>query len=83
VQAAFDALTHNDVVFGPAMDGGYYLVAMRAPHPRLFEGIPWSTENVLTETLARASEDGVRVTLLEPKTDVDTLADVPAELLAG
>jgi rSAM/selenodomain-associated transferase 2/rSAM/selenodomain-associated transferase 1 len=83
VHRAFDTLREADVVFGPATDGGYYLVAMRRRHPDLFAAIAWSTATVLATTLARASEAGLRVALLEVRTDVDTLADVPEELLAG
>ena len=43
-----------DVVVGPCDDGGYYLIGVRAPCPRLFEGIPWSTDRVLSLTLERA-----------------------------
>jgi rSAM/selenodomain-associated transferase 2/rSAM/selenodomain-associated transferase 1 len=83
VDAAFRALENHDVVLGPATDGGYYLIAIRETNPGLFDEIPWSTADVLTATLERASALGLSVSLLEPKTDVDTLADVPAALLAG
>lgn len=81
IRAAFDELGEKGVVLGPATDGGYYLVAMRKRHPELFTEIAWSTASVLESTLARASESGLEVALLEPKTDVDTRADVPASLL--
>lgn len=41
------------VVLGPALDGGYYLVGLKRPHPRLFQGIAWSTRDVLSSTLER------------------------------
>jgi len=83
VARAFDTLGDDNVVLGPATDGGYYLVAMSERHPDLFTDIEWSTPAVLEATLAQAATEGVRVTLLETKTDVDTLADVPEELLIG
>ena len=83
VLRAFDTLQDENVVFGPATDGGYYLVAMSQRHPGLFSDIAWSTPAVLETTLARASEAGVNVALLDAKTDVDTLADVPEGLLTG
>jgi rSAM/selenodomain-associated transferase 2/rSAM/selenodomain-associated transferase 1 len=83
VQAAFDALGENDLALGPATDGGYYLIAMRTRNPDVFSGIPWSTPDVLETTLERASALDLRVALLGPKTDVDTIADVPEALLAG
>jgi rSAM/selenodomain-associated transferase 1 len=67
-----------DVVLGPAVDGGYYLIAVRhrALEPRLFAEIEWSTELVLSATLARAEELHLRVELLAAGIDVDTPADL-------
>ena len=44
---AFDALTNSDLVLGPASDGGYYLIGMKSRAAFLFEGIAWSTSQVL------------------------------------
>src|SRR6516225_1498290 len=49
------------VVLGPAEDGGYYLLGMKARHGRLFEDIRWSTENVAAETRDRAATLGLEV----------------------
>lgn len=76
VEAAFRALEDHDVVLGPALDGGYYLVGLNRPAPELFRDIPWSTDAVLGATLDRARAGGLRVTLLEPLQDVDTLEDL-------
>jgi rSAM/selenodomain-associated transferase 1 len=72
-------------VFGPACDGGYYLVGLQQPHRRLFEDIPWSTEAVLAVTLARAAEIGLEVVLLPRWYDVDDAATLALleEELAG
>ena len=78
---AFDALGTADVVIGPATDGGYYLIGMRQAHPELFRDIPWSTDGVLPRTLAAAESKGLDVALLDVKTDVDTVSDVPAGYL--
>jgi rSAM/selenodomain-associated transferase 1 len=67
-----------DVVLGPAMDGGYWLVAMRAAHEAPFHDIPWSTPAVWAVTLRRCLEAGLRVHQLEPWRDVDTYADLAA-----
>jgi rSAM/selenodomain-associated transferase 2/rSAM/selenodomain-associated transferase 1 len=83
VARGFAALDRAGAVFGPATDGGYYLVGLDRPRPGLFDGIEWSTASVLDETLERARRAGVPVALLDAKTDVDTLADVPEHLLAG
>ncbi|MCZ6507759.1 MAG: DUF2064 domain-containing protein, partial [Acidobacteria bacterium] len=80
IDEAFDHLSSGiDVVLGPAGDGGYYLVAVRrvALVPELFEGIAWSTERVLADTLARCRELGLESALLELGYDVDTPADLP------
>ena len=89
VLAALHSLEAHDLAIGPSHDGGYYLLALRRPEPRLFEGIAWSTSLVLRETLERAEGLRLRVATLEPLTDVDTLDDVRLEwprlsgLLAG
>lgn len=77
--AALAALAHQDLVLGPSTDGGYYLVGLRGPCPRLFEDVRWSTPSVLGETLTRARELGLRVHLLAPLSDIDTLADLRQE----
>ncbi len=64
------------VALGPALDGGYYLVGLKRPHPRLFHDIAWSTPDVLARTLERAQEIGLPVTLLPRWYDVDEPQDV-------
>jgi len=59
------------VVFGPATDGGYYLVGLKVAHARLFEDVPWSTADALSRSLERASEIGLPSKLLTPWYDVD------------
>lgn len=75
VRAAFDALDADDVVFGPASDGGYYLVGMRAPHPELFDDVPWSSEQTLAVSLERARAAELRIALLDEMRDIDTVED--------
>jgi len=79
VLEAFRALDEHDVALGPARDGGYYLLALARPEPRLFDGIAWSTPSVLSATVERAGGLGLAVRLLEPLTDVDTIEDLEAE----
>jgi len=74
VERMGDART--DAVFGPAEDGGYYLVGLRRPSPALFRGIAWSTAVVLEQTLGKAAAAGLRVHLLPPWFDVDTGNDL-------
>ena len=87
VLQAAEALERDaaDLVLGPSDDGGYYLVGLRRRQPALFEGIPWSTNQVLSLTLDRARALGLRVHLLPAWYDVDTEADLGrlADDLAG
>jgi glycosyltransferase A (GT-A) superfamily protein (DUF2064 family) len=76
---ALSALDTADVVIGPTDDGGYYLIALRAPRPGLFAGIEWSTPGVRGQTLARAAAAGLSVHELGQLRDVDTLEDLRAE----
>ena len=82
VADSFEKLASADVVLGPATDGGYYLMTLGGTAPELFRDIEWSTPDVLPTTLARAEKAGMRITQLPPRTDVDTVDDVPGELLA-
>ena len=77
IGAAFGALAEGaDVVLGPALDGGYWLIAMRELHVEPFEDIPWSTPAVLAVTRQRCEDAGLRVFELPPWRDVDTLVDL-------
>ena len=76
VARAFKALGHHDWVFGPAADGGYWLVGARrrrAPW-RSFEAVRWSSQYALADSLANLR--GARVALLEELQDVDTGEDL-------
>ena len=75
---AFEALTHADVVFGAAADGGYYLVGLRKPCAAIFHEIPWGGGGVLRKSLAAASAAGIRVELLDVLSDVDMPEDLEA-----
>ena len=76
VDQAFDGLSEADMVIGPADDGGYYLLALQRPIPELFEGIPWSTSEVLDRTLDVAYGLNLTVRTLRTLRDVDTAADL-------
>jgi uncharacterized protein len=71
---AFRALGKAQAAFGPAADGGYWLVAMSPRRPaRPFTAVRWSTEFALADTLANFA--GWRVAFLRTLHDVDTAAD--------
>lgn len=73
---AFAALDHADVALAPAPDGGYALLALRAPAPVLFRDVPWSTPAVAATTRARARAAGLTLVDLAPLRDVDVAADL-------
>lgn len=79
---AITSLAENDVVIGPASDGGYYLIGFnkRTFMPRLFHGIPWSTETVFQETMAILRDSALTVHRAPQWNDVDTAEDLKALL---
>jgi uncharacterized protein len=78
---AFAALAGGaDVVLGPALDGGYWLIAMKEANPALFREIPWSTPAVYGVTARRCQEAGLELAVLETWRDVDTAVDLGALL---
>jgi uncharacterized protein len=68
---AFEELNSNDVVIGPALDGGYYLLGMNQLYTKLFTNKVWSTENVLNDTLKDASALNLSCKLLPALSDID------------
>lgn len=70
------AMPGERVVLGPAEDGGYWLLGLRAPHARLFADIAWSTPSVAASTRARATEIGVALAELPAWYDVDDAASL-------
>lgn len=72
----------NDVVFGPAEDGGYYLVGIsgassKVAVEKLFSKIEWGTNTVLKKSLEIAKENGLSFALLETLKDIDCPDDIP------
>lgn len=78
VEAAFSALDVSDVALGPTLDGGYYLLALKAPEPRLFEDIEWSSGRELAQTFDRTALLELSVTVLGETFDIDVEADLDA-----
>lgn len=74
LQLAFETLDDDaDIVLGPSRDGGYYLIGLKKPAPRLLCDVQMSTPFVLQETLAIAEEENLRVSLLPAWYDVDSI----------
>ena len=73
VARAFHQLGHSDTVFGPAADGGYWLVGCRRRprFPQIFDDVRWSTEHALPDTLANVEKGGYSTRMLEVLEDVD------------
>jgi hypothetical protein len=73
---AFDILSDKDLVYGPAKDGGYYLVGMRKLIKEVFENVPWSSDQTLKRSIEQAHHFGYSVGFIETLSDIDTIEDV-------
>ena len=78
IEEAFTSLQEKDVVIGPSLDGGYYLIGFKDKNfsLRVFEGIPWSTKRVFEETMKILKQEGLTVHTLQPWRDIDTIDDL-------
>jgi hypothetical protein len=76
LSAAYASLARHDLVLGPAEDGGYYLIGLRRWTRGLFDGVRWSTDRALADTLERARTLGLSCELLEQAYDVDDIASL-------
>ncbi len=77
IARAFAALGPAEAVFGPAPDGGFWLVGMKRiarPPATLFRDVRWSSEHALSDTLATLP--GLRVAMVDELNDVDEAADL-------
>ena len=77
ITRAFRALKNNQIVFGPAEDGGYWLVGMRRTRMRItpFSNVRWSTEHALKDTVANIPEN-TKIAYINTLNDVDTVEDL-------
>lgn len=77
---AFETLDFNDAVVGPCEDGGYALIGFRRETFRAsaFQGVPWSTPDVLKKTLEIMDDLKIRCATLPLWFDVDTFEDLLA-----
>lgn len=78
IEEAFVSLKENDVVIGPSLDGGYYLIGFKDKtfSSQVFKGIPWSTEKVFEQTMKILEREGLTVHSLKPLRDIDTIEDL-------
>jgi hypothetical protein len=73
----------NEIVIGPAQDGGYYLLGIKQATPAIFKGIPWGTPQVLEKTLDIIRKKDLKFSLLPMQADIDSWDDLLAFYLAG
>ncbi len=76
INDAFEKLNEHDVVFGPAKDGGYYLLGLSKLQACIFRNKPWSETNLLDVTLKELGQKNISLTLLETLNDIDTFEDL-------
>lgn len=76
VSEAFEKLKKNDVVIGPAVDGGYYLLGMKKMYSSLFQNIQWSSETVLNQTIKACEIENAVYSKLPTLSDVDEAEDI-------
>ena len=81
LRSAITSLQSHDLVLGPALDGGYWLIGfspklLRRPHHWPLEGIPWGTANVLEQTTAKAGQNLLSTALIAKRNDLDHLSDL-------
>jgi len=68
-----------DVVIGPSLDGGYYLIGMKVAHEALFDRIAWSTDSVYGVTMSRIRDLALSVAVLEAREDIDDLQSLRSQ----
>ncbi len=83
ITQARTALNEHDIVIGPSIDGGYYLIGLKQPTPELFIDIPWSTNEVTSRTQEMADRLGLSVKLLAQQRDLDTIDDLQVFIKAS
>lgn len=75
IEEAFSELEQQEVVVGPSVDGGYYLLGMKQVHDKLFSEKKWSTESVFSSTLEDVNNLNLSYSLLPQLSDIDYLDD--------
>lgn len=78
IKNGLEALNASEVVFGPAEDGGYYLIGMSKMNTSIFINKPWSQPNLLEETLQELHNSNVTFSILDTLNDIDTYEDLIA-----
>ena len=76
IHQAYAHLQDHDIVIGPAVDGGYYLIGMKSLHPELFTDIDWGTDSVYQQTRKKCTDLGLQVAELPELSDIDRPEDL-------
>ena len=71
IQMAFKQLGHHDVVLGPSLDGGYYLIGLKKPHQEIFINIDWGSNRVFNQTVCKINKMHLKATFIPRWYDVD------------
>jgi len=78
IENGFESLNSDNITLGPCPDGGYYLIgfARKKFHSNIFDGIMWSTDSVLSDTIRKIYKNGDKYHLLTELTDIDSFEDL-------
>ena len=76
ISDAFHNLDKNDLVIGPSIDGGYYLLGIKGKVPDIFDRITWGSDAVFKETVAKVRENAIKTSYLPFWYDIDTINDL-------
>ena len=76
IENSFQSLDNSETVFGPAEDGGYYLLGMKKLHPSIFDNKEWSTPTLLKKTLNELNKLDISFSKLTELNDIDTIEDL-------
>ncbi len=79
IHHAFESLEQNDVVIGPAHDGGYYMLGLKELYREVFENKAWSTSSVLSDTMDSIHQLKLSCKVMKLLTDVDREEDLPED----
>ncbi|QMU56339.1 MAG: DUF2064 domain-containing protein [Candidatus Mycalebacterium zealandia] len=78
---SFERLNTADTVIGPCEDGGYYLIGLKTNRAELFNDIDWSTDRVMAQTLEKAQQLRLNVSVMETLRDIDCADDLNPQVL--
>ena len=76
INRSFELLNNNDIVIGPATDGGYYLLGMKNVYKELFTNLPWSTDKLFENTIDIINKLNLSISYLPRLSDIDTEEDL-------